>query len=110
MRAGGLCTAGRREPCQAGNRAALSGLAGAMQVVSVRPHILLYVSSFRRTVLLSIYPKAGGFRVSGLIPQVASANLFGRCRAAAYYGYAEKRTDVGPLGARLPIYRLARDW
>ena len=51
MRAGGLCTAGRREPCQAGNRAALSGLAGAMQVVSVRPHILLHVSSIGASCL-----------------------------------------------------------
>ncbi len=63
MRAGGLCTAGRREPCQAGNRAALSGLAGAMQVVSVRPHILLHVSSLGDAVLLSVYwwVKAGEF-------------------------------------------------
>lgn len=27
MQMGGLCAAGRREPCQAGNRAALSGVA-----------------------------------------------------------------------------------
>ena len=29
---GQVCTAGTREPCQAGNRAALSGFARAMQV------------------------------------------------------------------------------
>ena len=33
MQAGGLCATERREPCQAGNRAALSGRARAMQVV-----------------------------------------------------------------------------
>ena len=31
MQAGGLCAAERREPCQAGNRAALSGLPCAPQ-------------------------------------------------------------------------------
>ena len=33
MQAGGLCAAERREPCQAGNRAALIGFLCAMQVV-----------------------------------------------------------------------------
>ena len=76
IRAGGPCAAAGREPCQAGNRAALTGVS-LCDAVSLSVRISKRMTPRQRPVLLSIYPvKRGEGFVSGFIPQMEAQNVF----------------------------------
>lgn len=70
--AGGSCAAGRCEPCQAGNRAALTGVS-LCDADSLSVRISKRMTPRPRPVLLSIYLLERGENfVSGALPQVAA--------------------------------------
>ena len=103
---GQVCAAGRREPCQAGNRAALSGCSRAMQVACPFPYgtgllpCVLYGAFFRERRLP---------HVQGALPEIPAPILF-RCGGPAPSDpHPAKRGDAGAHCPRLPVHRLSGD-
>ena len=104
IRAGGSCATVRREPCQAGNRAALSGLRRAPQgtcpLVCPRECGFVFALPIDRLLggtlpggdssLGKCVAKGGGEIVSGALPEMAATDIFGRLWAAGDHHRAEE--------------------
>ena len=84
-----------REPCQAGNRAALSGMFHVPRGRRFR------VCKRRMLFIL----RGGVFRVSGAVPQVAAQGVLRRYRTGAHHRDTEKTGGRGPHLPRLPFHR-----
>ena len=136
VQTGGSCATGRREPCQAGNRAALRGTPRAPQIAcpfalprvctAVWRRLCIFIASSKKRrraakslphlsrkeitrPAISAPAERRLIRfVSGPLPQIPAPHLFGRVRAGSYYRDAEKPAQGGPDFSRLSLHRVAR--
>ena len=106
-----------REPCQAGNRAALSGMfhvpRGRRFRVCKR-RMFSYAQGTlwglpARTLPSRGFDFSGGvFHVSGAVPQMAAQGVFRRHRSGAHHRDLEKAGGGGPHLPRLSVHRHKR--